>query len=69
MRKEYRCLDCQKECLSPTYLRLHLTACGYASASELPRWQRSVPVGHFCNECLLLRVRTAVGPDFDMSDV
>ena len=67
MRKKYRCSECEKECSSPTYLRLHLTACGYASASQLRRWQRSIPVGHFCDECLLLRVRTGVGRDFDSS--
>jgi len=64
MRKEYRCSECGKQCSSPIYFRLHLTACGYRSASKLPRWQRSIPVGHFCDECLVARVRTAAGHDF-----
>jgi hypothetical protein len=67
MHKEYRCLDCNKKSSSPTYLRLHLTACGWKSISQLPRWQRSIPVGHFCEDCLLSRVRTATGLDFDLS--
>jgi hypothetical protein len=67
MRKEYRCSECGKQCSSPIYLRLHLTACGYRSASEVPRWQRSISVGHFCDECLLARVRTAAGHDFGSS--
>ena len=69
MRKKYRCSECQNECSGPIYLRLHLTACGYTSVSEQPRWQRSIPVGHFCDECLLARVRTAMGGDFDLSQV
>ena len=67
MRKEYRCSECSKQCSTPIYFRLHLTACGYRSASEVPRWQRSIPVGHICDECLLARVRTAAGHDFDSS--
>jgi len=66
-RKEYHCSECKKQCASPTYVRLHLTACGHISASKLERWQRSIPVGHFCDECLLRRVRMAVGRDFDSS--
>lgn len=69
VRKNYRCLDCGKECVAPTYLRLHLTRCGWRSTSQLPREQRSIPVGHFCEECLLLRVRTAMDRDFDLSQV
>jgi hypothetical protein len=63
MQKEYHCSDCGKNCSQPTYVRLHLTASGYRSASKLPRWQRSIPLGHFCEECLLLRVRSATGND------
>jgi hypothetical protein len=69
MRKKYFCADCKAECADPTYLRLHLTACGWRRVSKLPRWQHSIPVGHFCEECLLLRVRTALGPNFDLSQV
>ena len=69
MRKKYFCADCKAECADPTYLRLHLTLCGWQRISELPRWQHSIPVGHFCEKCLLLRVRTALGRDFDLSKV
>ena len=69
MPREYRCLECNKKCSDPTYLRLHLTACGWRSVSEPVRWQRSIPVGHFCEECLSVRVRTALGREFDLSRV
>jgi hypothetical protein len=69
MPREYHCLDCNKKCSDPTYLRLHLTACGWRSVSRLARWQRSIPVGHFCEECLSVRVRTAMGRDFDLCQV
>jgi hypothetical protein len=69
MPREYRCGDCNKECSDPTYLRLHLTACGCRSVSQLARWQRSIPVGHLCEECLPVRVRMAMGRDFDLSQV
>jgi hypothetical protein len=69
MRKKYFCADCKAECADPTYLRLHLTICGWERVSKLPRWQRSIQVGHFCEKCLLLRVRTALGRDFDLSQV
>ena len=67
MRKKYFCHECNAECGEPTYLRLQLTRCGWTRVSQLPRWQRSIPVGHFCGECLLARVRTAVGDNFDPS--
>jgi len=69
MRKKYFCRECKTECGSPTYLRLQLTRCGWTRVSQLHRWQRSIPVGHFCEECLLARVRTAMGRDFDLSHV
>jgi hypothetical protein len=69
MRKGYFCLDCGTECLDPFYLRLNLTKCGWVVASRLPRWQRSIPVGHFCEECLLLRVRTATDRDFKLAEL
>src|SRR5882672_2200355 len=69
MRKRYFCEECKKDCGAPTYLRLQLTRCGWTRVSQLPRWQRSIPVGHFCEECLLARVRTAMGRDFDLSQV
>lgn len=67
MRRKYFCEECKAECGAPTYLRLQLTRCGWTRASQLPRWQRSIPVGHFCDGCLSRRVRTAVGHDFDSS--
>jgi hypothetical protein len=67
MRKKYFCEECKAECGTPTYLRLQLTRCGWTRDSQLPRWQRSIPVGHFCEECLLARVRTAMGGNFDSS--
>jgi hypothetical protein len=67
MRKKYFCEECKAECGAPTYLRLQLTRCGWTRVSQLPRWQRSIPVGHFCEECLLARVRTAMGGNFDSS--
>jgi hypothetical protein len=69
MRKKYFCAECKAECADPTYLRLHLTACGWRRVSKLPRRQRSIPVGHFCEECLWLRVRTTMGRDFNSSQV
>ena len=69
MPRKFRCVDCNKECSAPAYLRLHLTACGWRSSSQQPRWQRSIPVGHFCEECLWLRVRTTMGSDFNLSQV
>jgi hypothetical protein len=69
MRKKYFCKECKAECGAPTYLRLQLTRCGWTRVSQLPRWQKSIPVGHFCEECLLARVRTAMGRDFDLSQV
>jgi hypothetical protein len=69
MQKKYFCAECKAECPDPTYLRLHLTACGWKRVSKLARWQRSIPVGHFCEKCLLLRVRTALGRDFALSQV
>src|SRR5215469_11669691 len=69
MQKKYLCEDCQSECSAPTYLRLQLTRCGWTRVSQLPRWQKSIPVGHFCDECLLARVRTVRAADFDLSQV
>jgi hypothetical protein len=69
MRKKYFCAECKTECADPTYLRLHLTVCGWKRGSSLPRLQRSIPVGHFCEKCLLLRVRTALERNFDLSQV
>jgi hypothetical protein len=69
MRKKYFCKQCEAECGAPTYLRLQLTRCGWTRVSRLPRWQRSITVGHFCEECLLACVRTALGRDFDLSQV
>lgn len=67
VRKNYMCTECGSECTAPTYVRLHLTSCGWTRLSQQARRQRSIPVGHFCDECLLRRVRTAVGRDFDSS--
>jgi hypothetical protein len=69
MPRKYRCVDCNKECSAPAYLRLHLTACGWRSVSQPMRWQRSIAVGHLCDECLPVRVRTAMGHDFNLSQV
>ena len=69
MFKKYFCEDCGAECGAPTYVRLQLTRLGWTRISQLPRWQRSIPVGHFCEECLSARVRTAMGRDFDLSQV
>jgi hypothetical protein len=69
MQKKYFCQECKTECGAPTYLRLQLTRLGWTRVSQLPRWQKSIPVGHFCEECLLVRVRTAIGGDFDLSQV
>jgi len=69
MKEQYFCEDCGAKCGAPTYLRLHLTRLGWTRVSQLPRWQRSIPVGHFCEKCLLARVRTAMGGDFDLSHV
>jgi hypothetical protein len=59
VQKNYLCLDCGIECVAPTYLRLHLTRCGWTRVSQQPRRQLSIPLGHFCEECLSLRVRRA----------
>ncbi len=67
MRKKYFCEECKAECGAPTYLRLQLTRCGWTRVSQQPRWQRSIPVGHFCEGCLLARVRIAMGRDLDLS--
>ena len=69
MFKKYFCEDCGTECGAPTYLRLQLTRLGWTRVSQQPRWQKSIPVGHFCEECLLARVRTVIGGDFDLSQV
>jgi len=69
MQKKYLCHDCGAECGAPAYLRLQVTRLGWKRASQLPRWQKSIPVGHFCEECLSARVRTAMGHDFDLSGV
>jgi len=66
MSKKYCCSECKTECAAPTYLRLHLTRCGWTRDSQLPRWQKSISVGHFCEECLLERVRTATSGDLDL---
>jgi hypothetical protein len=69
MQKKYFCRECKAECGAPTYLRLQLTRLGWTRVSQLPRWQKSIPVGHFCEKCLLARVRTAISDDFDLSQV
>lgn len=69
MQKKFFCRECKTECGAPTYLRLQLTRLGWTRVSQLPRWQRSIPVGHFCEKCLLARVRTAIGGDLDLSQV
>jgi hypothetical protein len=69
MPKEYSCLDCNKKCTAPTYLRLHLTACGWRRSVQPSRSQRSIRVGHFCEACLWARVRTATSRDIDLSQV
>jgi len=68
VRKNYLCLDCGIACVAPTYLRLHLTRCGWTRVSPQPRRQRSIPVGHFCEECLSLRVRRATDCECDPFD-
>jgi hypothetical protein len=65
--KNYQCLDCGIECVAPTYLRLHLTRCGWTRDSQQPRRQRSIPLRHFCQECLALRVRRATEREFNLS--
>ncbi len=67
VRKNYLCLDCGIECVAPTYLRLQLTRCGWTRVSQQPRRQRSIPLGHFCEECLSLRVRRAKDHEFNLS--
>jgi hypothetical protein len=67
VRKNYLCLDCGIECVAPTYLRLHLTRCGWLRVSQQPRRQRSIALGHFCEECLSLRVRRATEREFNLS--
>jgi hypothetical protein len=69
MHKKYSCEDCRADCSAPTYLRLHLTSCGSTQVPGESRWQKSIPIGHFCKECLLARVRTATGHDFDLPQV
>jgi len=69
MRKKYLCAECKAECAEPTYLRLHLTACGWRRSVQPSRSQRSIRVGHFCESCLWARVRTAMGRDFKPSQV
>src|ERR1700680_2500626 len=69
MRKKYFCEECKAECSTPTYLRLQLTRCGWTRVSHLPRWQRAIPVGIFCEECLVAVVRTAMASNFDLSRV
>jgi len=69
MRKKYFCAGCKAECADPTYLRLHLTACGWRRVSKLARWQRSISIGHLCEECLPVYVRTVLGRDFDLYQV
>jgi hypothetical protein len=69
MAKKYFCAECKAECADPTYLRLHLTACGWRRVSKLPRRQRSIRVGHFCEACLWARVRMVMGRDFNPSQV
>lgn len=69
MEKNYFCRDCKAECGAPTYMRLQLTRLGWTRVSQLPRWQRSIAVGHLCDGCLLARVRTAMGDDFDLGQL
>jgi len=69
VRKNYLCLDCGIECVAPTYLRLHLTRCGWTRISPQPRRQRSIPLGHFCEECLSLRVRRATDGECNLLHV
>jgi hypothetical protein len=68
VRKNYLCLDCGIDCVAPTYLRLHLTRCGWTRVSQQPRRQSSIPLGHFCEECLSLRVRKATNCERDPFD-
>jgi len=55
--------------------RAHLFATAADSAvvgHEFPsyhRWQRSIPVGHFCEGCLLARVRTAMAATLTLPQV
>ena len=69
VRKNYLCLDCGIDCVAPTYLRLHLTRCGWTRISPQPRRQRSIPLGHFCEECLSLRVRRATDGECNLLHV
>ncbi len=69
VQKNYLCLDCGIECVAPTYLRLHLTRCGWTRISPQPRRQRSIPLGHFCEECLSLRVRRATDGECNLLHV
>jgi hypothetical protein len=69
MRKKYFCAECKAESAEPTYLRLHLTVCGWRRSVQPSRSQRSIRVGHFCEACLWARVRTVMGRDFNPSQV
>jgi hypothetical protein len=69
MPRDYKCADCGKECPQPIYLRLHLTRCGWVRATQDPRWQSSIPVGHFCVACLSARVRTITGSIIALQEV
>ncbi len=42
-------------------MRFHLTRCGWRMSSGRERWQKTVPAGHFCVDCLLERVRSFLG--------
>ena len=68
VRKNYLCVDCGIDCVAPTYVRLHLTRCGWTRVSQQPRRQLSIPLGHFCKECLSLRVRRATNRECDPFD-
>jgi hypothetical protein len=67
MHKEYRCLDCNKKSSNPTYLRLHLTACGWRSISQLPRCRVRFRLDTsvrpaFCRACARLRASISTCP-------
>jgi len=66
--KLYSCTGCGRECHAPTYLRLQLTRCGLVQAKQCANRNRSIPIGHFCRECLTARVRTVVGRDLKESE-
>ncbi len=58
MSRVYQCTDCGAKSTNAVYARLHLTRCGLVNAREQKNRDRFLPIGHLCQECLSVRVRT-----------